>query len=210
MKRLIPFWMLPAAWGLKGKSRDIAEAEYYYEGEELERRLAEIECSDDENAKKLAYLEIDKKYDKISDEDYDFKYIDLAYEDQQERELATLEAKIKHGKISNTEYEKEKANLNHEPWVGVINDDFDIEEGINGFSFELDWNEYFIKFLIQNDYGGDSEEQIVQQWFEDVSNDQLEQMYEEEGEEVPMQHPDFSIPKTNISRESKDGKTHYS
>ena len=34
--------MMPASWGLKGKTRAIAEAEYYYEGEELEKALAEI------------------------------------------------------------------------------------------------------------------------------------------------------------------------
>ena len=34
--------MMPASWELKGKTRAIAEAEYYYEGEELEKVLADI------------------------------------------------------------------------------------------------------------------------------------------------------------------------
>ena len=41
-KTKLPFSMMPASWGLKGKSRAIAEAEYYYEGEELEKVLDEI------------------------------------------------------------------------------------------------------------------------------------------------------------------------
>ena len=44
--------MMPASWGLKGKSRAIAEAEYYYDGEELEKVLAELNAESD-----------DKKYD---------------------------------------------------------------------------------------------------------------------------------------------------
>ena len=35
-KTKLPFSMMPASWGLKGKTRAIAEAEYYYDGEELE------------------------------------------------------------------------------------------------------------------------------------------------------------------------------
>ena len=35
--------MMPVSWGLKGKSRLVAEAEYYYEGIHLEKRLAEID-----------------------------------------------------------------------------------------------------------------------------------------------------------------------
>lgn len=39
----IPFRWMPGSWGLKGKSRAIAEAEYYLEGEALEARLEEID-----------------------------------------------------------------------------------------------------------------------------------------------------------------------
>ena len=31
-KLKVPFSMMPASWGLKGKTRAIAEAEYYYVG----------------------------------------------------------------------------------------------------------------------------------------------------------------------------------
>lgn len=69
-KRLIPFKFLPAAWGLTGKSRELAEAEYYYDGYELEVQIASINAKD-EKAKKLAILEQDFLYKKISEFDYE-------------------------------------------------------------------------------------------------------------------------------------------
>ena len=41
-KTKLPFSMMPASWGLNGKSRLRAEAEYYYAGEDLEKKLAVI------------------------------------------------------------------------------------------------------------------------------------------------------------------------
>ena len=38
----IPFGWLPASWGLKGKSRELAEAEYYLSGYELDIAKARI------------------------------------------------------------------------------------------------------------------------------------------------------------------------
>lgn len=43
----LPFRMMPGSWGLRGKTRAIAEAEYYYEGDELTAKLAEIEADGD-------------------------------------------------------------------------------------------------------------------------------------------------------------------
>ena len=43
----LPFRMMPGSWGLRGKTRAIAEAEYYYEGDELKAKLAEIEADGD-------------------------------------------------------------------------------------------------------------------------------------------------------------------
>ena len=46
----------------------------------------------------------------------------------------------------------------------------------NGF-FELDWNEYFIKELIDNGYGvkNDPDEEIVDRWFRDIVYGMLEE-----------------------------------
>jgi len=68
-----PFKWTPAAWGLKGTSYKIAEAEYNYSGEQLEYELLRIKSSGvGENAASWAIeeLKLDRKYDKISPYEY--------------------------------------------------------------------------------------------------------------------------------------------
>lgn len=69
MKKL-PFWMLPASWGLKGKTRAIAEAEYYFEGKDLEEKLAEINAETPEE-KEIAKLAVKLKHEEISQDAFD-------------------------------------------------------------------------------------------------------------------------------------------
>lgn len=62
---------------------------------------------------------------------------------------------------------KALATEKKEPWVGVLDTHINPENPRNGF-FELDWNEYFIVFLTKNGYRGTTEEEIVDQWFNDL------------------------------------------
>ena len=69
-KMKLPFSMMPASWGLKGKTRAIAECEYYYEGEELEKELAALNLETAEE-KTIANLDIDYKNGKIGISEYE-------------------------------------------------------------------------------------------------------------------------------------------
>ena len=64
---------------------------------------------------------------------------------------------------------KEYATRRKEPWVNVLDVKVNEDNVRNGF-FELDWNEYFIKQLIEAGYGvdNDPEEEIVDRWFRDI------------------------------------------
>ncbi len=62
--------MLPASWGLKGKTRAIAEAEYYFEGKELEEKIAELNAETEED-KEIAKLAIKLKHEEISQDAFD-------------------------------------------------------------------------------------------------------------------------------------------
>lgn len=62
---------------------------------------------------------------------------------------------------------KEEATAKKEPWVAVLSTHVNPENVRNGF-FELDWNEYFIVQLKGAGYQGDTEESIVDQWFQDL------------------------------------------
>lgn len=131
-KTKLPFSMMPASWGLKGKSRAVAEAEYYYDGEDLEKALAEIN-SNSEEEKTIAQLEID----------------------------------FNNGKIGRYEFEKEVATLKKEPYVNVMKLEVNPENAKAGY-MELDWNDHFVEFLHGNGYKGESDEAVVNKWFNDV------------------------------------------
>lgn len=66
----IPFRFLPASWGLKGKTRELAQAEYELEGYELEMKLAEINHRSDPTALALASLHIQNRHNHISARQY--------------------------------------------------------------------------------------------------------------------------------------------
>jgi len=132
MKKKLPFWMLPASWGLKGKTKSIAEAEYYFEGKELEEKLAEINA-----------------------------------ETPEDKEIAVLAIKLKHEEISQDAYDKAVATIKKEPWVNVVKMGVNPTNVAAGF-FELDWNEEFIAMLHENEYVGQSDEEVVNKWFNDV------------------------------------------
>ena len=62
---------------------------------------------------------------------------------------------------------KTAATANKEPWVAVLDTHVNMQNTRNGF-FELDWNEYFIAMLRENGYTGAADEELVDQWFQDL------------------------------------------
>lgn len=62
---------------------------------------------------------------------------------------------------------KERATAQKEPYVAVLETHVNDQNPRNGF-FELDWNEYFIVQLKSAGYYGESDEEIVDKWFQDL------------------------------------------
>ena len=62
---------------------------------------------------------------------------------------------------------KELATEKKEPWVAVLDTHVNKENIRNGF-FELDWNEYFVLQLKEAGYTGETEEAVVDQWFQEL------------------------------------------
>lgn len=163
-KKLIPFSWLPGAWGLHGKTREIAEAEYYLTGIELEKRILEIRKDDfdlDEYTRKC--WDIDLKHNIISQEKYN-RLIVSQIKDEKQKNLASAELDFQEGKITENEYAKKVATLNNERWVKVLSLSFDGKNPKEG-SFELDWNDKFVEDLKADGYDGHTPENIVNQWF---------------------------------------------
>lgn len=77
-RRLIPFNWFPGHWGLNGKTRELAQAEYELDGTELLRKKIDVNINDrSEQEQKVAHLDLDLRVGKIK-------------EDQFEKEKATI------------------------------------------------------------------------------------------------------------------------
>jgi hypothetical protein len=82
-------------------------------------------------------------------------------EAEAEAEKAREDARI--AKLSPKDHATEKGD----PWVGVLDTKVNPENPRNGF-FELDWNEPFVVQLRLAGYKGDTEEAVVDLWFQDL------------------------------------------
>lgn len=196
----IPFHLLPASWGLKGKTRQIAEAEYLYTGYELERELAKINI-DDQTELDLAMVKIDLKHGKIDEYEADRRQarITTAKEaDEKVSEMAMLDADLKHNKISQQEYDRKKADILGEPYMAMPKISWDPADPSKTF-FELDYNDHFVRYLEQHGYTG-SEEDIINRWLNDVCGSVMDEMAEKE--------PEFVRTVRTVRRD--DGKTEHS
>lgn len=160
----LPFEWMPGSWGLKGKTREIAKAEYDLTGYDLERQLLILSEPDlDEKDYARKHIELEHKYGRYTDQQYHRSLAELIA-DKDQKELALLEIDYRENKITDLTYSKSIATLKKEPWVTVINMDFSKKTALEG-SFELDWNDYFVKKLEAEGYTGPTPDNIVNQWF---------------------------------------------
>lgn len=74
--------------------------------------------------------------------------------------------------------DKELATERSEPYVNIVKVELDPENVGNG-AFELDWNEFFVAKLVRAGYKGRDDEQIVDQWFQDVCRHVVLETYEQ-------------------------------
>lgn len=160
--------MLPASWGLKGEYFDRAEAHYLFDGYDLACRLAEIDHAADESALRERLLHIEHEYGYIDEYERDIRLLDFFEGDEEERVIAEVEIEMRHGKIPSKQGEKIIATLKNEPWIAIIDDEYDWHLGTSGFRIEFDWNDLWIEELRRHGYSGETEEEIVEQWFQEV------------------------------------------
>lgn len=67
-------------------------------------------------------------------------------------------------KKAETMSDKDKATAKGKPYVKVLEVKFDKDAPGDGY-FELEWNNLFVKQLLEAGYTGDNEEEIVDLWF---------------------------------------------
>ena len=74
---------------------------------------------------------------------------------------------------------KKRATKDSEPYVDIVKVELDADNPSYG-SFELDWNEHFVKKLRDLGYPGDSDEVVVDLWFQSVCRNILMETYEQD------------------------------
>ena len=74
---------------------------------------------------------------------------------------------------------KDEETAKGQPWVQVLSMDVDpTNPGIG--SFELDWNDIFVARLIKSGYQGKTDQDIVDNWFQDVCRNVVLETYQQE------------------------------
>ena len=159
-KPRIPFRFWPWSWGMNGKVRGRAQAEYELQGEELERKLANIDLVDSELSQKL--LDIDFKYDHITEVEYEVKTIELM-PDSIEKKIKSFDNLWSYGHITDSEYRKEIATLHEEPFF-----EFEVELVEGELELAVEYNPFFINHLRANGYSDELESDIIDQYVEDL------------------------------------------
>jgi hypothetical protein len=74
---------------------------------------------------------------------------------------------------------KEQATKNNQPYIDIIKVEIDSENPSYG-SFEMDWNEQFVAKLRNMGYPGNSDEVIVDLWFQSVCRNILMETWEQD------------------------------
>lgn len=74
---------------------------------------------------------------------------------------------------------KELATKNKEPYIDIMSVEIDNDNPSYG-SFELDWNDYFVQKLRGMGYPGETDEVVVDLWFQSVCRNILMETWEQD------------------------------
>lgn len=113
-KKILPFWLIPAHWGLSGKAKEIAKINYQYDGLEADLLCADLIYLTPYEADK-AKLDIRLKYDDIEQKQYTLLSLDIELKHKRisdkEHAFRTLEERYKSKELSEKEYDEQRIEL---------------------------------------------------------------------------------------------------
>ena len=128
-------------------------------------------------------MELRYKYGEIEAKEYDVRKLDIMNpnQDSLDYKLALLDLRLIHKDVTELEYRKQKATLNNEPFVEILEANLSYKKEGSGIDIGLEWNDLFIEELIKNGYHADTQEEVAQLWFRAVCHDIfLEEMIDED------------------------------
>ena len=97
----------------------------------------------------------------------------------EEKAIAETKVELDEGIITQDEADKRDATINKVPWVNVKKMDVNVDDPKQGY-MELDWNDEFVAMLQNKGYTGESDESVVNKWFNDVCRTVLLQEIEDQ------------------------------
>ena len=86
---------------------------------------------------------------------------------------------VKATKTKPRKSEKDLATEAGEPWVSVLGMELE-QDSLERGAFELDWNDLFVAKLVRAGYQGKTDNDIVDNWFQDVCRNVVLESYEQE------------------------------
>lgn len=187
----LPFKFTKQGLLLSGKDREKARIEYELIGEYKDRALLAIDYDTNELKQlkeyKIKKLQIDKKYGKIDDFNYDMEIARLNIDNKSANDVKIdeLSVLLKYGKIDKVEFIKRKNDVLEKPWV-AIHTNTESEDDDN-LEIEVAYNKTFIKKMKARGLPGDTDEEIAEQWLKlfllaNLDEDDLKLLDEDERE----------------------------
>lgn len=162
------------------RAREIAKYRHRFgkiTAEELEYKLLDLSYEvKDTEAFNRDKLKLDVRYNKKTQDQADEELLELKYPDKDsiEYKKAILVLRKKQCKITQAELEKQTANLDKEPWFDFIGVDKRISGDSVRAAVELDWNDYFVPFLVEvHGWSGATDDEIVDKWFESMMRESM-------------------------------------
>lgn len=194
----LPFKLIPAHWGLSGKSLELAKIDYYIK-EPYDAEIARAELVDDEIEKQKTILRINKKYSKINDLSYEIGMIRLNNDliSDLDYKKAELQIRKKYNDLTEREFMESELELmpdskdkeiltlaflykfheitedDYQKGIATVNEKVWWKLTLSSDNNEeveisLDYNEFFVKKLQETGHPGNDENEIVDFYVKDL------------------------------------------
>lgn len=167
----IPFWLTVNGLILKGKEREIAKIRHEIKNDGFTQETMILNVEFDSpllqqlNTYKLKKLEIEKKYNKIDEYEYEYESSNILNADKSEEDLKCLQLiiKQKYGKIDNMEFHKQFNDIKRKPFV-ALKSNYDETADPDNMEIEVVYNRTFVEQLSKRGLPASSEEELIDQW----------------------------------------------
>ena len=121
----------------------------------------------------------------------------------EEEAIAEADVMLEEGEMTQAQHDKAVAHVLKRPWVEVKKMEVNPDDPKAGY-MELDWNDEFVAMLQDKGYVGDSDESVVNKWFNGICRTVLLQELEDQDYGLEQQYDGndvVSVTEPEVSKE---------